>query len=237
MNQQQIIKLVRAELKKKIDSKYGDGERNFFKEKIKNYGVRMPDRRKVARDLYKNVKDLPKEELLKIVDSLLKNGYSEEATVAFAWIYNRKNEFEITDFPVFERWVKKYLDNWAKVDDFCTHSLGCLVNKYPKLSNNLFKWTKSNNRWVKRAAAVTYIYPVNKPKAILWVIKTAKALLMDNDLMVQKGYGWMLKEASKCHQKQVFDLVMSNKDKMPRTALRYAIELMPKQLKTKAMKK
>ena len=65
----------------------------------------------------------------------------------------------------------------------------------------------------------------------------AKALLMDNDLMVQKGYGWMLKEASKCHQKQVFDLVMSNKDKMPRTALRYAIELMPKQLKTKAMKK
>jgi len=55
--------------------------------------------------------------------------------------------------------------------------------------------------------------------------------------MVQKGYGWMLKEASKHHQKQVFDLVMKHKSTMPRTALRYAIELMPKSLKKRAMRK
>ncbi len=42
--------------------------------------------------------------------------------------------------------------------------------------------------------------------------------------MVQKGYGWMLKEASKPYQEEVFDFVMKNKTVMPRTALRYAIE-------------
>jgi 3-methyladenine DNA glycosylase AlkD len=55
--------------------------------------------------------------------------------------------------------------------------------------------------------------------------------------MVQKGYGWMLKAASETHQKDVFNFVFKNKAIMPRTSLRYAIEKMPKELKTKAMAK
>jgi len=55
--------------------------------------------------------------------------------------------------------------------------------------------------------------------------------------MVQKGYGWMLKEASNHNQKEVFEFVMRYKDKMPRIALRYAIEKMPDKLKKRAMKK
>ena len=55
--------------------------------------------------------------------------------------------------------------------------------------------------------------------------------------MVKKGYGWLLKEASRKHQKEVFNYVLRNKKKMPRTTLRYAIELMPKELKAEAMKK
>jgi len=55
--------------------------------------------------------------------------------------------------------------------------------------------------------------------------------------LVQKGYGWMLKEASRNNRKEVFDYVMKNKKIMPRTALRYAIEKMPKELKIEAMAK
>ena len=232
-----IVKAVRKNLKQHIDIEYRDGERKFFKEPVKNYGVRMPNRRKVAREFYKQTKDLSKDELFEVCEKLLAAGYCEEATVATAWVYRRKQEFEEKDFKKFRRWVEKYLDNWAKVDDFCTHSLGFLVHQYPELSKELFKQTKSKNRWARRAAAVSYIYPVNKPKAIKWVMKTAKALLMDPDDMVQKGYGWMLKEASKDHPKVVYNFVMNNKNKMPRTALRYAIELMNKDKKRRAMAK
>jgi 3-methyladenine DNA glycosylase AlkD len=55
--------------------------------------------------------------------------------------------------------------------------------------------------------------------------------------MVQKGYGWMLKAASQAHQHTVFEYVMSKKAVMPRTALRYAIEKMPDDLKKMAMQK
>ena len=62
-------------------------------------------------------------------------------------------------------------------------------------------------------------------------------LLTDPDDMVQKGYGWLLKSAGDAYQQEVFDYVMQNKARMPRTALRYAIEKMPKELKARAMAK
>ena len=55
--------------------------------------------------------------------------------------------------------------------------------------------------------------------------------------MVQKGYGWLLKSASMAFQKEIFDYVVSNKAHMPRTALRYAIEKMPEEMRKIAMQK
>ena len=69
------------------------------------------------------------------------------------------------------------------------------------------------------------------------IFEIADILLLDKDDLVQKGYGWMLKSASESHQQQVFNYVIKNKKNMPRTALRYAIEKMPKTLKKEAMAK
>ena len=72
-----------------------------------------------------------------------------------------------------------------------------------------------------------------------WTVtfEIADLLLLDGDDLVQKGYGWMLKAASQSHESEVFDYVIRNKHQMPRTALRYAIEKMPAEMKRKAMVK
>ncbi len=231
-----ILKEVKQELKQYLDPASRDGERRFFKEPIKNFGVRLPKRRKIAAKFWPQVKTLNKTELFNLTDKMFNSGYNELATIASSWIWRRREKFKAKDFNLFAGWIARYFDNWAKIDDFCTHSLGYLVNQYPNLTKELLKWTDSNNRWVKRAAAVTLIHPFGKEKKYLaQILKTAEALLTDTDDMVQKGYGWMLKEASNHNQKEVFEFVMKHKDKMPRTALRYAIEKMPKTLKQKAM--
>jgi 3-methyladenine DNA glycosylase AlkD len=61
--------------------------------------------------------------------------------------------------------------------------------------------------------------------------------LSDEDDTVPKAYGWLLKEASRKHQKEAFDYVVRKRKTMPRVALRYAIELMPKALRVEAMKR
>jgi 3-methyladenine DNA glycosylase AlkD len=90
---------------------------------------------------------------------------------------------------------------------------------------------------MRRASAVSLIVPAKHGKFLKESIEIADLLLTDTDDMVQKGYGWLLKEASRKHTDEVFAYVMKNKRRMPRTALRYAIELMPKELKAETMKK
>ena len=84
---------------------------------------------------------------------------------------------------------------------------------------------------------MSLIVPAKNGKFLKDVFQIADILLLDKDDMVQKGYGWMLKVASQAHQQEVFEYVLAHKASMPRTALRYAIEKMPKELKHKAMGK
>jgi 3-methyladenine DNA glycosylase AlkD len=163
--------------------------------------------------------------------------YGEEAFIAFEWAHSLRRAYEREDFLVFERWVDRYVDNWAKCDTLCNHTIGTFVEMYPEFIKNLVAWARSENRWLRRASAVTLILPARKGDFLKEAFEISDILLEDKDDMVQKGYGWMLKEASKKHQEEVFDYVMKWKAKMPRTALRYAIEKMPTDLKRTAMER
>jgi len=162
--------------------------------------------------------------------------------IAFSWARNLRGEYEKSDFEIFEKWLDNYVNNWAKCDDFCTHTFGELLIKFPEFLPRIKEeWTKSENRWMKRGAAVILIPFVKKTEndslALNHIFEVAELLLMDKDDLVQKGYGWMLKEAANKYQKQVFEFVLARKNWMPRTSLRYAIEKMPDKLRKAAMAK
>ena len=114
--------------------------------------------------------------------------------------------------------------------------MGAFLEIFPQYLSGLKTFAGSDNRWMRRAAAVSLIIPARKGKFLKEILEIAGFLIKDKDDLVQKVYGWMLKVASQSHQKEVFDFVMKNKSGMPRTALRYAIEKMPKDLKVLAMK-
>ncbi len=161
----------------------------------------------------------------------------EESFIACHFAYLIRQNFESSDFIVFEKWVNNYVSNWASCDTLCNHTIGAFVEMYPKYITSLKKWAKSKNRWTRRASTVTLIIPARHGKYLKDIFDIANILLLDKDDLVQKGYGWMLKAASEAHQKEVFDFVMQKKAVMPRTALRYAIEKMSSELKRKAMQK
>jgi len=108
---------------------------------------------------------------------------------------------------------------------------------YPEYISELKRWAKLDNRWMRRAAAVTLIIPARHGLFLDDIFEIATLLLHDRDDLVQKGYGWMLKAASQAHCNEVFNFVMRHKATMPRTALRYAIEKMPDEMKKDAMAK
>lgn len=232
-----ILSEIRQTLQDSVDDKTQKNGQSFFKEKIKFYGVKVPLVNKIGKESFASVKDKPKEYILRLCTELWKSGYLEESFIACNWSYYIHSKYEPKDFGIFEEWVNTYVNNWASCDTLCNHTIGTFIEMYPQYIEELKKWTKSDNRWVRRAASVTLIIPARKGLFLNDIFEIADILLPDKDDLVQKGYGWMLKATSEAHQKEVFDYVISKKDIMPRTALRYAIEKMPLDLKTEAMKK
>jgi 3-methyladenine DNA glycosylase AlkD len=233
----EIITEIRNELQLAIDPKTSGTYSRFFKEDVLSYGVKTATVSQIARKYYAEIKSRGKKEIFLLCEELLKSDYNEEAFIAFDWVYRIHTEFTPEDFWVFEKWLKDYINNWAKCDTLCNHTIGSLVEKFPKFTENLKQWAKSDNRWLRRASAVTLIIPAKKGLFLKDIFEIADLLLMDKDDLVQKGYGWMLKEAVVLHRDEVFAFVMRNKKTMPRTALRYAIEKMPDNLKLQAMEK
>jgi 3-methyladenine DNA glycosylase AlkD len=232
-----IIKNLREDLISSSDEKVKESGERFFREEVQLYGIRSAVVIRIGKDHYKYLKDKTKAEILSMCEELWKSGIMEESFIACNWSYYVHKHYELSDFETFDRWVNNYVNNWASCDTLCNHSVGTLVEMYPALLSKLKEWAKSDNRWVKRASAVSLIVPARQGKFLEDIFEIADILHSDIDDMVQKGYGWMLKAASQAHQEKVFGYVMSKKASMPRTSLRYAIEKMPAELKAKAMAK
>lgn len=232
-----FIKNLHEEWKHHAEKDYKKSQQWFFKERIELVGVRIGTVRKIAAVHWKQVKTLEKKELFALCEELLKTNLQEDSVVAYSWAYRMRKQWEVKDFAIFERWLKKYVNNWAKCDDLCTGVLGELLAIYPQLLKKTVAWQKSKNRWVRRGSAVALIVPIKRANILIDVFAVADALLQDEDDLVRKGHGWLLKEASNIYPKEVFAYVMKNKAKMPRVALRYAIEKMPAHWKKKAMEK
>jgi 3-methyladenine DNA glycosylase AlkD len=249
---EKILEQVRQALINSVDEKARASSIHFFKEgeAAKVYGIKTAEVREIAKINFQLIKEYPKQTIFELCEELWKSGYLEEEVVACFWSELLHKKYEPADFAVFEHWLNSYVNNWADCDTLCNHTIGSFLMMYPDYTVKLKEWAKSSNRWVRRGSAVSLIIPARKGLFLNDILEIADILLLDKDDLVQKGYGWMLKAASMSetfvkgsdevkqeHLKAVFDYVMKNKSIMPRTALRYAIEKMPADLKAETMKK
>ncbi len=233
----EIIENVRKELIASSDQKTRESGMRFFREEVNLYGIKSQVVREISSRNFVLVKERSKHDIFILCDVLWKSGMMEESFIACDWSHRLNKKYKPEDFAIFEEWVSMYVNNWASCDTFCNHTVGDFIQMYPEFLSGLKKWALSDNRWMRRASAVSLIIPARRGKFLPDIFEIAELLLQDRDDMVQKGYGWMLKVASQAHQPEVFDFVMRNRHLMPRTALRYAIEKMPPELRKKAMVK
>ena len=233
-----IIEQLAHDLAEYKAPEYRINAQQFFKEKLAQPSViKAALVRKLSAKHFKTIKARPTSEIFDLCEELLQSNLEAKTAIAFDWAWRCRNQFAVSDFKRFESWIRKYVIDWGKCDHLCTGALGHLIYLFPKLTRKTIKWSRSKNRWMRRASAVCLIYSRRKEKPVKEVFEVADVLLSDDDDMVQKGYGWMLKEASNNYRDEVFEYVMKHKREMPRTALRYAIEKMPSAMRKRAMKK
>ncbi len=234
---EEIILNIRKYLAEKADPEIIKNGQRFFKEPVKSHGIRTSELIKFSRERFNSLGNKSKENVFTYCDELWKSGFIEEAFIACNWSYAVRTYYEKDDMRVFERWISGYVNNWATCDTLCNHSVGEFVTRFPECLQDLKRWSHSSNRWMKRAACVSLIIPARKGRFHKEILELAEIVIRDTDDMVQKGYGWMLKAASQADHRLIYNFVMKNREIMPRTAFRYAIEKMPAELRKEAMKR
>lgn len=232
----QLIETISAELAGQADPAYRELVRTRYNMNVDHFlGVRTPKIHKIAGEHYRSIKSRSIDERLQLSESLLATRVYELKIAAFRWAYLARREYAIEHLVVFSRWLDEYVDDWIDCDDLCIHVIGELFSKYPQAAQEVLRWTKSANRWVRRGAAVSLVLPVRQGEQLPLALRVADELMHDEEDLVQKGYGWLLKVASKCYPEEVFAYVMEQRERMPRVALRYAVEKLPTQLQRQAM--
>ncbi|HEX2946504.1 MAG TPA: DNA alkylation repair protein [Clostridia bacterium] len=187
--------------------------------------VKTGDIRKLSAALYRKLPDKSIDNVLVLCEALLDEHKWETGVIAYDWADRSSRQYSRETYSIFFSWLKKYVRGWGDCDDFCTHAFGKLLMKYKELFANVLEWTKDDDFWVRRAAAVILIPSISRNDyANLAPFEIADRLMNDSNELVLKGYGWMLKVLSKADEKGVTDYLVKNSGNMPRVSFRYAIE-------------
>ena len=130
------------------------------------------------------------------------------------------------EFRLFERWVDRHVTNWANCDGVSPWLLAACLENEPALIRRLPAWTRSGNRWKRRAAIVSLLQEAKQGRHTAAILDIAAKLLGAPDDMVQKGVGWVLKEAYPKRPREVVAFLKPRAATTPRLVLRIAAEKM-----------
>ncbi len=203
--------------------------KHYFREPIESWGLTMQTCQDIAADFYPRIKgDLPL--AMEVAGDLHRHGCMELAIIGDNLLRRMKGKLTPIHFDAFDVWVDT-LTNWANTDTLSTGLIFVTVRKEPKLVERLLEWTGSDNRWRRRAAAVSLVPIARRGEMLPEVFRIANRLMEDRDDMVQKGVGWLLKEASKVHPDEVHDYLVKWRPKTTGLVLRYASEKLPVEMR------
>ncbi len=115
----------------------------------------------------------------------------------------------------------QYINNWDLVDSSAYYIVGAYLEDKDK--GILYELARSDSLWERRIAIMATFYFI-KNDQFRDTLKLSKQLLTDQEDLVHKAVGWMLREVGKRDLAKEIAFLNAHYQKMPRTMLRYAIE-------------
>lgn len=227
-----IANQIISELHTFADPKRAEGERRYFKETINNLGISSTNMRAIEKKLYASYKkQWNVDQAIEFADVLLNKRIFETTQLALLFLDRFSSKMGESELIKFEEWLNADLcDNWAATDTLCPHVVGSILDNHPELVKRVRAWADSDNRWVRRSSAVSFIILLRRGKFLDDAYDIAQVLMQDkNDDLVQKANGWMLREAGNVDPDRLEKFLIQHGPNIPRTTVRYAIEKFPKE--------
>ncbi len=218
---------IRRVLKDGGSAPHAEGVQWFFKEEIKSRGWYTAELRKVALRFRRTIlRERDMGFLLKVADRLFRGRVLEEKIFAVFLLEKLTDEFGDAEFSLFEAWLGR-IGSWADHDALVHYLIAPLVASKTARSQNVFVWARSQNRWHRRAACVALIQGTRQRMFLPEIKRLSNLLLRDDDEMVLKGLGWLLRETAKHSATKTIPYLCQIRKRAPRLVLRTACETLP----------
>lgn len=192
---------------------YGEGDQFL--------GVTVPQSRSVAKEFW-NLS-------LKDTKLLLKSPWHEDRLVGLMILVEKyraaQSDKERANFVKFYLAHRSAVNNWDLVDSSACQILGDWALR-KKSKSHLLKFATSKIHWERRIAMVGTLAWIRAGQLSIVYEMAPKFFSDDQDLM-HKATGWMLREAGKKNPDRLRRFLWKHLRKLPRTSLRYAIERFP----------
>jgi 3-methyladenine DNA glycosylase AlkD len=168
---------------------------------------------------------------------LLRSPYHEERLTALLILVEQYRRGDASrKKAIYELYLgsTRFINNWDLVDLTAPHIIG------DQLCGGdlsvLVRLAGSGNLWERRIAMLASHYFIRKGKS-RDALRIAKLLLRDQEDLIHKAVGWMLREVGKrCSREEECRFLDKHAAVMPRTMLRYALEHFPAALRSRYMK-
>ncbi len=220
------LRALKKEVAELGDPRRAVGVARFFKtgkgeygEGDKFLGIYVPDLRRLAR----KARDLPLNDAL----DLLRSPWHEERLLALMILVDRHERGTAGEKAAIHRAYlanTRYINSWDLVDVSARELVGYHVAK--KGTRLIERLAKSESLWERRIAMIATSYPT-AGNDFAPALLIAERLLDDEHDLMHKALGWMLREVGKRDVNVLRAFLAEHAARMPRTALRYAIERFP----------
>lgn len=195
-------------------------------------GVMTPDSREIAKG-YSNMNIY---DVYNLFDELWNSNIHEEKSLAIHILQQYKKQFNLETWKFLKERLNK-AKTWDHIDYLATDIFGEILLNNLFLMSEIKELANSRNFWERRLA-IESTYKMIKKNKIELTLRLAEKLIYDNNTYVQKGAGWMLREAGKKNRVMIRDFILMHIDMKP-VAFSYATEKMKelRKIRKEKMKK
>ena len=226
---------IQKELKRLGNKEYAARLRKYFKTGKGEYGegdrflgIQVPVLRKIAKK-YRKIS-------IGEVSELIKSQFHEErlfSLLVLVNLFKRANDKDKKKIYTVYLSNTKFINNWDLVDASAGHIVGAYLLTRDK--KPIYVLARSKNVWERRISIMSTSYFINYNRFVD-TLNIAEMLLGDEEDLIHKAVGWMLREIGKRDFKLEERFLGKYYKSMPRTMLRYAIEKFPEEKRKSYLK-
>ena len=226
---------IRRTLKAGGSSKHSASVQRFFKEEVQSHGWRTADLRRAAIQWRREIlRQFDLKFLFQVADSLFNGKINEDQNVAVFLLENITARFGDEEFRWLESWLPR-ISNWSDHDALVHYLIAPMMVAKPARARKVFGWAKSQNRWFRRAACVALIQGTRRKMFFSEITKLSELLLSDEDDLVQKGLGWLLRETAKADARRTVLYLIRIRKRASRLVLRTACETLSPRMRKRVL--